>query len=240
MTETAAVTRRNRAAALQGMRDALLLPAWVIGLAMLGVGSLAHDLGFPFWATLLATPLIWAAPAQFVLFGGIAGGAALASVALAVSLTSMRMLPMGMSILPLMNAERRGLGMRLLLAHYTVVITWSEGQRRLPKMDPELRVPYYLGFANAAVLLATGLTALGYVMSAAVSPLMAAGLLFLTPMFFFLSLIAGTRTAADAVALGLGILLMPVAGPLVGPDFDLLVVGLTGGTIAYIVHRRRR
>jgi predicted branched-subunit amino acid permease len=240
MTHDAAPARRAWGAALEGMRDAIVLPAWVIGLAMLGVGSLAHDLGFPFWATLLATPLIWAGPAQFVLFGGIAGGGALASVALAVSLTSMRMLPMGMSLLPLMDAGKRSLPMRLLLAHYIVVMIWTEGQRRLPALDPDIRVPYYLGFANASVLLATLLTALGFFMSASVSPMMAAGLLFLTPMFFFLSLLAGVRTAADGVALGLGILLMPLALPLVGPDFDLPVVGLVGGTLAYLVHRRRR
>ncbi|MGV6873130.1 AzlC family ABC transporter permease [Pseudochelatococcus sp. B33] len=227
----------NRAAAIRGCWDALRFPAWVSGVVMLGVGSLAHDLGFPFWAAVLSTPLIWAGPAQFVLFGSLASGAGLVAVAVAVSLTSMRLLPMGLSLLPLMEQPRRNLAMRLLLAHYTVVVTWTEGQRRLPALAPERRAPYYLGFANTAVLLATLLTALGFVMSAAVPPVLAAALLFLTPLFFSLSLLAGTRSTADGLAVGLGVLLMPVATPLVGPDLDLLAVGLLGGSLAYLARR---
>lgn len=224
----------------RGARDAVLLPAWVVGFAMLGVGSLAHEIGMPFWATVMATPLIWAGPAQFVLFGGLATGAALVSIALAVSLTSMRLLPMGVSILPLLRRRGQGFGLQLLLAHYVVVSTWIESHRRLPAMPRRDRVPYFFGFANACILVSTALTGLGFGLSASLPTFLAAGFLFLTPLFFALSLVAGVRRMMDGVAIGLGVMLAPVMNHLVGPDLDLLFAGMIGGSIAYGLHRMRR
>ena len=224
---------------LRGARDALLLPAWVIGLAMLGVGALAHDIGMPLGATVLSTPLIWAGPAQFVLFGGIAAGGAALSMALAVSLTSMRLLPMALSLLPMM--ERPGgtpLAMRLLLAHLLVVTTWIESIRRFPSLPRGEREAWYIGFALACVVVSTGMTAACYLLGAALPQHLAAGFLFLTPMFFALSLVASAARPADWLALAGGVLLLPVAMLVAGPGFDLLLAGLVGGTAAWLWHRR--
>jgi predicted branched-subunit amino acid permease len=225
---------------LQGARAALLLPAWVVGFSLMGVGALAYDIGAPFWMAVLSTPLIWAGPAQFVLFGSLAAGGALVSIGLAVSLTSMRLLPMGITLLALMRREGQGLGLRLLLAHYTVVTTWVEGMRVLPRLPPRDRAPWFLGFANACVAVTTAMTGLGYVLSASLPLYLAAGLLFLTPLFFSLTLMAGARTLADVAALVLGAATAPVLAVAVGPDLDLLAAGLLGGGVAYLLHRRSR
>jgi hypothetical protein len=67
---------------------------------------------------------------------------------------------------------------------------------------------------------------------------LAAGLLFLTPMSLLMSVSSNARTLLDILALGLGLVLGPViAAQKVG--LDLLWTGLLGGSIAYGAHRLR-
>jgi predicted branched-subunit amino acid permease len=230
----------RHSAALRGVRDALALPAWVVSFSLLGIGSLARDAGVPAGAAVLATLLIWAAPAQAILFAGMSAGTSLFAVALAICLSSLRFLPMALVLLPMMRRDGRSTWTQALLAHYVAVSVWVEASRRLPDMEPADRTPYFLGFANACIILATIFTAIGYHLAAAVPPPVAAGLLVMTPVFFTVSMCAGARTAPDWVALGLGLVLAPVAAVVAGSDFDLLTAGLVGGTIAYALHRRRR
>ena len=58
-----------------------------------GLGALAHEVGFSFWWMALSTMLIWAAPAQVILVSTLTT-ASLWEVALAVTLSSVRFLPM--------------------------------------------------------------------------------------------------------------------------------------------------
>ena len=60
--------------ALIGFRDALMLPAWVVGLGLVGVGSLARDVGYPVEVAVLSTMLVWAGPSQVIFFASIAAG----------------------------------------------------------------------------------------------------------------------------------------------------------------------
>jgi predicted branched-subunit amino acid permease len=230
----------TRALVLRGVRDALALPAWVVGLSLFAVGSLAGETGFPAGAAVLSTLLIWAGPAQVIFFGGIAAGTALPAIALAVALSSIRLLPMTMSILPMLRERAKDAPTQILIAHYVTVTVWVEALRRLPQMPVDERVPYYLGFANACLGVCAVTTFLGYTLVGALPLPLAAGLLFLTPVFFTLSLTAGARSVADWFAIGSGLLLAPVSTVLVGKDFDLLLTGLVGGTAAYLLGKLRR
>jgi predicted branched-subunit amino acid permease len=224
----------------RGIRDALVMPAWVIGFSLLGIGSLAYEVGMPFWALVIATPLIWAGPAQFVMLGSLAAGTALLSIALAVSLTSVRLLPMGLSLLPMVARRDDGLLKQAFLAHGVVVTTWSESVLRMPGMARRDRAPWYLGFAYASLSVATMMAAIGFLLSARLPVALATAFLFVTPLFFSITLIAGAKRAADFAALAFGVALLPVATWVVGRDFDLLVTGLVGGTLAYGVHWWRK
>jgi predicted branched-subunit amino acid permease len=225
---------------LRGALDALALPAWVVGMSLFAVGSLAGETGFPAGAAVLSTLLIWAGPAQVIFFGGIAAGTALPAIALAVGLSSIRLLPMTMSILPMLRERAKDAPSQILIAHYVTVTVWVEALRRLPPMPPEERLPYYLGFANACLGTCAVTTFLGYALVGALPLPLAAGLLFLTPTFFTLSLTAGARSASDWLAIGSGLVLAPVSTALIGKDFDLLLTGLAGGTAAYFFGKLRR
>jgi predicted branched-subunit amino acid permease len=225
---------------LRGVLDAVALPAWVVGLSLFAVGSLAGETGFPAGAAVLSTLLIWAGPAQVIFFGGIAAGTALPAIALAVGLSSIRLLPMTMSILPMLRERAKDAAPQILIAHYVTVTVWVEALRRLPPMPPDERVPYYLGFANACLGVCAVTTLFGYTLVGALPLPLAAGLLFLTPTFFTLSLAAGARGASDWLAIASGLALAPLSTALVGKDLDLLVTGLVGGTASYFFGKLRR
>jgi predicted branched-subunit amino acid permease len=147
---------------------------------------------------------------------------------------------MTMAILPLLRRPGQGLGTQIAAAHFIAVTMWVESLRRLPPLSTEERVPYFFGFAHACLVVCTATTYIGYFLLGALPVPLAAGLLFLTPIFFTISLVAGARGAMDWAALAAGFGLTPFATALVGRDFDLVVLGVVGGTGAYLVGRMRR
>ncbi len=207
---------------------------------MLGIGGLAHDIGFPMMAGVLSTLVMWAGPAQVLLFGSIAAGAALPAIALAVCFSSIRFMPMTVALLPLLRGPGIGYWRLLLASHLIAVTNYSEGIRKLPHMPESSRYPYFLGFGLTTLTTSTIVTGIGYSLTGKLPPFLAGALLFMTPMFFTVSLSAGARGLVDWAALALGMVLVPVATMVVGPDFDLLVGGVIAGSLAYGLRRLRR
>lgn len=232
-----------------GVRAASGLPSFMLMCSLIGVGGLCRDIGYPMGAGVLSTLTIWAGPGQMVLFGSIASGVSLPAVAIAVSLSSIRFIPMCMSILPLMRQEAvpatattpaklaTPTWLMLVLSHYVAVTAWVEGMRRLPLMPKEERIPFYLGFANTVLAAATIATGAGYYLIAQLPPAFAAGLLFTSPIYFTVALAAGARRAIDWLALGLGFAAAPLVAMVAPPGLDLLFGGVGMGTLAYLIHR---
>jgi len=202
-----------------------------------GMGALAHEVGFSFWWMALSTVLVWAAPAQVILVSTLTT-ASLWEVALAVTLSSVRFLPMVAAILPVMR--RPGVRQRdlLLPMHVTAVSVWVEGMRLLPLMPVERRIAFYNGLGVALMSAAVMGGAVGYVLAARLPPLLSAALLFFTPMAILMSSARNSRTLLDGLAFALGL----VVGPIVAAQkigLDLMWTGLIAGTLAYVVHRLR-
>jgi len=207
---------------------------------MIGIGSLARDAGYPAGAAVMSTLLIWASPAQVIFFVSIAVGASLPAVALAICLSSIRFLPMTLAILPLVRRPTQSLAPQVAAAHLVAITTWVEGLRRLPSMPTAERQPYFFGFSLACIGVSAAATYLGYVLVGALPLALTAALLFLPPVFFSVSLVAGARSVGDWLAIGLGFGLAPIFTVLLGRDFDLLAAGLLGGTAAYVAGKLRR
>lgn len=221
------------------MRAALAAPAWIVGCSFLGVGSLARDAGHPIGAAVLSTILIFAAPAQLILYGSLVSGGLVVAAGFAVGFSAIRLLPMTLAILPFLRRPGQPLMSQALVAHLVAATTWIEGMRRLPEMAAEARLPYFLGFAVTCYLISVAMTGLGFALVGALPLPFAAGLLCLTPIYFTISMAGGARRIGDWLSIALGLGLAPVAVVAVGRDFDLVATGLVGGTLAYAVDRWR-
>ena len=94
----------NTAAWLGGVRQAWLsVFAYVLFGTYIGIGALAYDFNFSLaWVT-LSTLLVWAGPAQVILISTLGGGAQLIEVAVAVGLSGVRLLPMVVSLMPILR-----------------------------------------------------------------------------------------------------------------------------------------
>lgn len=223
--------------AKEGARQALTGPAWAVGLALVGVGGLAQEVGQSWVIAALSTLLVWAGPAQVIFLGSLAAGAAPLAIATAVSLSGVRFLPMVMSLLPQLRGKRTSFGAQLLAAHLIAVTVWTEGMRRVPDVPRDARMSFFLGFAITTVLVSTALTLAGYWFAARMPGPLVAGLLFLTPVYFVASLMRGAREAMDWLALFLGLALSPIMFRFIGGGLDLLGIGFVAGGGAYAVRR---
>jgi len=204
----------------------------------IGIGALAHDFGFSVWWALASTILMWAGPAQVILISALGAGAGLIEAAIAVALSSVRLLPMVVGLLPMLRRPDTRAWKLVLPAHFTAVSMWVEALRLLPKQAREDRIAFCNGLGSGYFVTATSATVTGFYLAAKLPPLMSAALLFLTPVAFLMSGLRNARMLVDRLALAFGLVL----GPLFAwwqLGLDLMWSGLIGGTAAYLIHRVR-
>src|SRR5262245_10494194 len=213
--------------------------AYVLIGTYVGIAALAHDFGFSLWWVVASTVLVWAGPAQVILISALAVGATPVKTALAVGLSSARLLPMVISLLPLIKTPQTRGRELVLPAHLTAISMWIESLRLLPSYPRAVRIPFANGLGVGFMLAAHAGTVLGFYLAAALPPILSAGLLFLTPMSFLISTTRNCRLASDWLALALGIALGPVLAAW-DVGLDLLWTGIVAGTVAYGVGRLRR
>jgi len=209
----------------------------VIG-TYLGIGALTHDFGFGLGWALASTALVWAGPAQVIPVSALGAGVGPVETALAVGVSSARLLPMVISLLPLIRGPKTPFRALILPAHLTVVTMWIEALRLLPQVPREARIPFANGVGCGFMAAAQAGTLIGYYLATSLPPLLTAGLLFLTPISFLISTTRNCRLMSDWLALAFGLVL----GPLMAAwqmGLDLLWSGVLGGSLAYGIHRLR-
>lgn len=205
----------------------------------LGTGALAHDLGFSLLWTVLLNVVVWAGPAQLVLMTMLATGAAWPQIAIAVCLSGVRLFPMAVTLLPQMREKHTPRWHLLLAAHFTAITFMTESIRVFPHVPRHRRIAFCNGYGVGIGSFTTITMVIGYELAVGLPPLISVGLLFLAPYAFLLSAAAGCREFVDWLALVVGGATMPLVAML-GTGLDVLICGLGGGTIAYLVHRLRR
>lgn len=204
----------------------------------IGIGALAHDFGFSVTWAFFSTILVWAGPAQVILISALGAGASHIEVAIAVGLSGVRLLPMVVALMPMIRRPQTRAWDLLLPAHFTAVSMWVEALRLLPKVPRENRIAFCNGLGSGYGVTAISATVVGFYLAAKLPPLMSAGLLFLTPLAFFMSTLRNARMLLDRLALAFGFVLGPLfAYWQVG--LDLMWSGIAAGTAAYLVHRLR-
>jgi hypothetical protein len=107
--------------------------------------------------------------------------------------------------------------------------------RLLPQVSRERRIAFTHGLGTGLVSVCLVANAIGYGLAANLPRLFAAAVLLLTPLAFLLSTARNCRQLADILALVLGLALFPLAATL-QTGVDILISGVSAGTIAYGVH----
>lgn len=232
-------TTSARGAFVRGAIEVPSTPAFVLLMTFVGFGALAREAGLDLPQAVFTSMTIFALPGQVVLVDQIAQGATLLSAGFAVALTAVRLLPLTVSLMPHLRLSGRPLLLQAVAAHFVAITVWLESLKRLPNIPERLRLTYYLGFGTALFSVCATGSAVGHALAAEVPGWLAAGLLFLTPCYFFLSLIAAAQSRGDFAALGLGAVVGPVLFVLL-PGFDLVLTGVICGTLAYGWDRWRR
>lgn len=204
----------------------------------IGIGALAHDFGLTSWWLAISTALVWAAPAQVIVISTLSTGAALFEIALAVTLSAVRLFPMVVALMPMLRGPGTRLRDLLLPTHFTSVSMWVESLRLLPGIAHEWRIPFCNGVSTGYMATAAIFGFVGFYLAAGLPPLLAGGLLFLTPMSFLMSTARNAHMMVDKLGLIFGLMLGPLLTAL-DIGLDLMWTGLIGGTLAYLVHRAR-
>jgi predicted branched-subunit amino acid permease len=225
---------------LLGVRSALSsVLALVLFGTFIGIGAFAHDSGFTLGWALASTLLVWAGPAQVILISTSHAGATLLESALAVTLSAIRLLPMVVSVLPMLRSPKTKMRNLILSAHLVAVTVWVESFRLLPHVPRDRRISFINGLGLTLVVLSMIATGLGYGLAANLPPILAAGVLALTPLTFLLSTARNAHKLVDRLALALGLALYPLVS-MMQTGVDILISGMTAGSIAYGVHLWRK
>jgi predicted branched-subunit amino acid permease len=204
----------------------------------IGIGALAHDFGFSLTWSMLCTLLVWAGPAQVILISSLGGGATVLAAGIAVCISSVRLLPMVVALLPMLKRPGMSAWRLVVPAHFTAVSMWVEALRLLPGQAREDRIAFCNGLGTGYLVTAMLATFTGFYLAAKLPPLASGALLFLTPLAFLMSTLRNSRMLIDYLSLVFGLVLGPLFA-LTQSEFDLMWSGLVAGTAAYIIHRFR-
>jgi predicted branched-subunit amino acid permease len=230
----------SASAFLYGLRIAATsVFAYVISVTYLGYGALAHDYGLSVGWAMLSTALMWAGPAQVILLTALGSGTALIETAIAVGLSSVRLLPLVVALVPLVRDERTRLWKLIFAVHFWAVSVWVETTRHAPGVPREHRIAFCNGIGGGLVTAGVISTAAGYYLQEALPVLFGAAAMFITPVSFLVSTARNAKLLLEQAALGLGLVVGAVLvwGKV---EFDLLWTGIIAGTLAYGLHRMQR
>lgn len=226
---------------LAGMRGVLSLPALILMTSYVGFSAFALESGLTRGEAVAMTLGIWALPAQMILIGSMLGGANIAASFLAVTLSSIRMMPMVASIVPEMRTPKTPVWMLLFLSHFIAITSWVFASTHLREVPRQHRVVFFAGFGVTLTLTNALIVSVSYGIVSQFPPIVAGALFMLTPVYFISSIWASAKQPVVKLAFVVGVVLGPLLA-IVVPKFDVLLAGIVGGTAAYLVdrHRRRR
>jgi predicted branched-subunit amino acid permease len=227
----------SRDIVIKGAKDAFGAPAAILFAGMLGFGAMGQANGLDIWVTSATSFFMFALPGQVVLVEMLVLSASGVTIAVAVSLTATRFFTMCLTLFPQFPEKQRS-SFYYLVVHFVAMTAWAVSMRDFPKMKPEDRLSYFTGFAFVCWAVSTPATVLGYMLAGQVPSYINLGLVFINPLFFLLTF-TEVKPRANRMAILLG-------GPigllsyLWFPNYSLLIAGLFGGTIAYMVDKHFR
>ncbi len=224
---------------LKGAAGIVSIPAFILMGAFVGFCSFSYETGVPMAQVAFMTGMIWALPGQLILIGAMIAGASLPAAAIAVGLSSMRLMPMVTVLIPEIRTKSTPTWKLLLLSHFIAVTTWVYTMQNVRDIPENGRLPFFAGFAITMTCANVVLVAVLYGVIDRLPEMVAGALFFLTPIYFITSIWASARTPEVYFAMVAGLILGPIFHHLT-PGYSILVAGIAGGIIAFALERASR
>lgn len=221
---------------LKGARHVASLPAIILIMSFIGFGALTVEAGLTVWQAMFLGLSTWALPSAVLVAGAIINDVPFYATVIAVTLASIRLLPMTMALVPVLKSDKTKLSSLFLAAYFMAVTSWVFAMNKLPEIPRENRVSFFLGFALTLATTVTIVLGFAHSLVPNLPAPIAAALIFLTPIYFLLSMTQAARITSEYWAIGFGLVLGPIFH-LITPDTDLLWCGLIGGTLSYTIGR---
>lgn len=217
---------------LAGFAHVVSVPSLILMASFMGFAGLAREAGITVEQLVVMVALVWAMPSLLILVGVITAGGGVATIAIAVFLSAVRLLPMVVAWVPVVRDDDTPRWKLIFLSHFVAVTSWVFSMVELPSLPRRARVPFFAGFAIALKLACLIVVVVVFFLVGQFPPFVSVGLVLLTPLYFLLSMLSAARLASDKAAMMLGLALGPVFY-VATPGLDLLWTGLVGGTLAY-------
>ena len=224
---------------LLGMRGIFSLPAIILMLSFVGFAAFTAEANIPVGQVMFMTGMVWALPAKVILVGSMLSGAHIAAAFLAVTLSSVRMMPMVAALIPEIRDRRTPTWLLLIVSHFVAITAWVFAMQKVRDVPRYGRVAFFAGFGITLTLVNIVLVGLVYGAVSEFPPIVSGCLFFLTPVYFLTSIWISARHRVIYWALGIG-LALGYAFAVVAPEYDILLAGLVGGTLAWWGERMLR
>ena len=209
-------------------------PAIALGCCFIAIGALLKNLGFNIQESIFSTMLTYALPGSLVMAESLLVGASLLNIFLAVWFVNARLYPMAVSLFPLMMHKNQPKWKYYFSCHFIAVSAWLIMKSNYKSIPKEQRIDYWIGIGSATWSVAVFGTFLGFYFSEFLNKEIMMGLAILNPIYFLCMMVGASKTIQVTLSVLLGIILGPIIY-LFSPEWSILLAGVIGGTIAYLV-----
>ena len=212
-------------------------PAIALGCCFIAIGALLKNLGFNFQETVFSTMLTYALPGSLVMAESLLIGASLLNIFLAVWFVNARLYPMAVSLFPLMMHKNQPKWKYYFSCHFIAVSAWLIMKSNYEKIEKEHRIDFWIGIGSATWSVAVLGTICGFYFSEYLNKEMMMGLAVVNPIYFLCMMVGASKTLEITLSVLLGLSLGPIFYFL-SPEWSVLLGGLVGGSVAYLIGER--
>ena len=209
-------------------------PAIALGCCFIAIGALLKNLGFNIQESIFSTMLTYALPGSLVMAESLLVGASLLNIFLAVWFVNARLYPMAVSLFPLMMHESQPKWKYYFSCHFIAVSAWLIMKSNYKSIPKKQRIDYWIGIGSATWSIAVIGTFIGFFSSEYLNKDLMIGLAILNPIYFLCMMVGASKTIQVSLSVLLGLVLGPIFYFLT-PEWSILLGGLVGGTIAYLI-----
>lgn len=222
-----------------GFKVGFGMPALVLGASYVGFGGFVRDNALGLDIAMFTTFTAWALPGQLVMVELYLAGAPLLAIALGVALANMRLAPMCTVMLPVVRVEGRPAWRLYLAANWVAITCWALTMLHAPQVPREQRLSWFMGCALTLWAASLAGCAIGYFAAGVFPHPVSLALVFLNPLYFGLLMLQDLRNRQRVLSMLCGAVLCAILHPIV-PEWSLLIAGVAGGSLAYLLSMRGR